>query len=139
MTCKRTKEWFNIGGRGRRVAPKKSHQRGIDGSNDARCSRIRERRKRMRVGRILCVAVMGLVVLGCAGSSKRMNTVRLGMTQQEVVESIGKPDSASAIEDMLYLKYRLRSNGLFTSEYYVRLQNGRVDAYGQVGDFGLGY
>jgi hypothetical protein len=68
-----------------------------------------------------------------------MNAVRLGMTQTEVIETIGNPDSTSAIEETLYLKYRLRSNGLFTSEYYVRLQNGQVDAFGQVGDFGLGY
>ena len=93
----------------------------------------------MRGRRIMCIVVTGLMVIGCAVSSKRMNAVRLGMTQQEVIESIGNPDSTSAIEETLYLKYRLRSNGLFTSEYYVRLQNGQVDAFGQVGDFGLGY
>jgi hypothetical protein len=87
----------------------------------------------------MCIVVTALMVIGCAGSSKRMNAVRLGMTQPEVIESIGNPDSTSAIEETLYLKYHLRSSGLFTSEYYVRLQNGQVDAFGQVGDFGLGY
>jgi hypothetical protein len=31
------------------------------------------------------------------------------------------------------------TDGLFTAEYYVRLQEGKVNAYGRVGDFGLGY
>jgi hypothetical protein len=88
---------------------------------------------------MLCIAVAVLVVCGCAGSSKKMNAVRLGMSKQEVIETMGNPSSTSAIEETLYLKYRLRSSGLFVSEYYVRLQDGEVDAFGQVGDFGLGY
>lgn len=91
------------------------------------------------VNRIM-VLVVGLVLFfGCAGSSKNMNKVRLGMSKTEVIEAMGQPDSTSASRDIEFLKYRFCSEGLFTSEYYVKLQSGRVDAYGRSGDFGLGY
>lgn len=91
------------------------------------------------VNRIM-VLVLGLVLFfGCAGSSKNMNKVRLGMSKTEVIEAMGQPDSTSASRDIEFLKYRFCSEGLFTSEYYVKLQSGRVDAYGRSGDFGLGY
>ena len=93
----------------------------------------------MRMRRIIFIAVAGLLLLGCAGSSKKIDGVQIGMTKQQVVEVMGTPRSTSAIEEIEYLKYRLRSDGLFTAEYYVRLQNGQVDAFGQMGDFGLGY
>lgn len=84
---------------------------------------------------LLCV----LFVSGCAASSKSMNKLQLGMSKSQVVEAIGSPDSTSAYIDVEFLTYRLRSDGLFTADYYVRLQNGKVDAFGQAGDFGYGY
>jgi hypothetical protein len=68
-----------------------------------------------------------------------MNKLRLGMSKTEVIEAMGQPDSTSASRDIEFLKYHFCSEGLFTSEYYVKLQSGRVDAYGRSGDFGLGY
>jgi outer membrane protein assembly factor BamE (lipoprotein component of BamABCDE complex) len=91
------------------------------------------------VNRSVGVLVIVLFVLGCAGSSKNMNKLRLGMSKTEVVDAMGQPDSSSANRNVEYLKYRFHSDGLFTSEYYVKLQDGRVDAYGRAGDFGLGY
>ena len=79
-----------------------------------------------------------LLLFGCASSNK-MNQLELGMTKAEVIDTIGEPKSASAIEELEYLKYRFKSSGWFTDEYYVRLQDGKVDAYGRVGDFGLGF
>ena len=38
-----------------------------------------------------------------------------------------------------YLKYQLISDWIFTDRYYVRLTDGRVDAFGRVGDFNLGF
>lgn len=91
------------------------------------------------VNRIM-VLVVGLVLFfGCAGSPKNMNKLRLGMSKTEVIEAMGQPDSTSASRDIEFLNYRFCSEGLFTSEYYVKLQSGRVDAYGRSGDFGLGY
>ena len=91
------------------------------------------------VNRIMVVLVGVVLFFGCAGSSKNMNKLHLGMSKAEVIEAMGHPDSTSANRDIEYLKYRFYSDGLFTSEYYVKLQDGKVDAYGRSGDFGLGY
>ena len=91
------------------------------------------------VNRIMVLLVGFVLFFGCAGSSKNMNKLRLGMTKTEVIDAMGQPDSTSASRDVEFLKYRFYSEGLFTSEYYVKLQSGSVDAFGRSGDFGLGY
>ena len=93
----------------------------------------------MNPNRLLLVLLAVLLFIGCAASAKNMNQLQLGMTKQEVVDAMGQPNSTSSRQDMELLKYRFRTGGAWTSTYYVRLQNGKVDAFGQVGDFGLGY
>jgi hypothetical protein len=94
-------------------------------------------RRRKGMKRILVVSLLGLFMLGCA-SAGRMNSVRLGMTKQQTLAVMGKPTSTSAKGEVEYLNYRL-SRGLFRDDYYVRLNQGKVDAFGRAGDFGLGY
>jgi hypothetical protein len=91
------------------------------------------------IHRIVILLVATAFLFGCAGSSKKMNKVGLGMTKAEVIEAIGDPKSTSANEDIEYLRYKFMTDGLFTAEYYIRLQEGKVNAFGRVGDFGLGY
>ncbi|KPJ78399.1 MAG: hypothetical protein AMJ54_04085 [Deltaproteobacteria bacterium SG8_13] len=93
----------------------------------------------MHPTRLLLVLLAAALMLGCAASAKKMNQLQLGMTEKEVVTAIGEPGSTSSKGDEVLLKYRLRASGLWKATYYVRLQNGKVDAFGQVGDFGLGY
>jgi hypothetical protein len=80
-----------------------------------------------------------LLICGCAASAQKMNKLQMGMTKAEVVEAMGPPQSTSAKPEVEYLKYRLSSGGMFADDYYVRLRNGKVDAFGTVGDFGIGY
>lgn len=87
---------------------------------------------------ILLTALLAMGA-GCAGTSQKMNRVQIGMTESQVTESLGAPDSTSATEDVVYLRYRLSSGWLFSDDYYIRLREGIVDAYGRAGDFGLGY
>lgn len=94
--------------------------------------------KRGYAALVLVVALL-TVFAGCAGTSEKMNRVQIGMTESQVVETIGTPDSTSATADILYLRYRLSSGWLFYDDYYVRLRDGLVEAYGRAGDFGLGY
>jgi hypothetical protein len=61
------------------------------------------------------------------------------MTKQEVIETIGSPNSTSAIKNVEYLKYRSCTGVFYSDEYYVRLLDGKVEAYGQKGDFNLPY
>jgi hypothetical protein len=88
--------------------------------------------------RIATIGLALMLLLGCAGASK-MNAVQLGMTRDQVVDAIGSPSSTSEMGNTQYLKYQLCSDWIFTDRYYVRLTDGKVDAFGRVGDFNIGY
>lgn len=87
-------------------------------------------------------ALAGLLLVGCA-TSGRINNVSVGMTKQQVIAAMGQPVSTRATAGVEYLEYKLRESGDWvagtwgvpTREYYVRLRDGHVDAYGKMGDF----
>ena len=93
----------------------------------------------MMIKRLTFILLAIVLLFGCAASSKKMNRVQLGMTKAEVIKAMGSPQSTSAIKNVEYLRYRFRTDGLFTAEYYIRLNEGSVAAFGKAGDFGLGY
>ena len=80
-----------------------------------------------------------VALVGCATSHK-MNAVTLGMTKQQVTQALGPPVSTSATSGVEYLNYRFSEtddhafNGV-TTPYFVRIVNGKVEAYGRLGDF----
>ena len=90
----------------------------------------------MKFFRIAMLLVAAALLFGCAS---KMNDVRLGMTREEVVGAVGTPSSTSEMGNTTYLKYQLCSDWIFTDRYFVRLTDGKVDAFGRVGDFNLGY
>jgi hypothetical protein len=92
----------------------------------------------MRIGLWLCIIAVSILMVGCA-SSKKINEISLGMNRDQVITQMGSPDSTSAKDNIEYLNYKLATDGLFRDDYYVRLVNGQVDAYGRAGDFGMGY
>jgi hypothetical protein len=93
----------------------------------------------MKPFRIIIIFLSAAFLFACAGSFQRMNNLKLGMTKQDVIQTIGTPDITSASGHVEYLKYQ-RIAGVFeTDEYYVRLLDGKVDAFGQRGDFNLPY
>lgn len=62
------------------------------------------------------------------------------MTREDVIAVMGNPVSVSAKDGTEYLNYKLSETGDdafrgWTSPYYVRVINGKVDAYGRTGDF----
>ena len=93
----------------------------------------------MKSFRIIGVLASVAFLFACAGSFQRMNNLKLGMTKQEVIQTIGSPDITSASGNVEYLKYRSNTGMFYTDEYYVRLLDGKVDAFGQQGDFNLPY
>jgi len=93
----------------------------------------------MKPFRIIGLLVSVGFLVACAGSFQRMNHLKLGMTKQEVIQTVGSPDITSASGHVEYLKYRSNSGMFYTDEYYVRLLDGKVDAFGQQGDFNLPY
>ena len=88
--------------------------------------------------KLLIPLLISFLFFGCAANATKMNNLNLGMTKKEVVDVIGNPSSTSETSGVLYLKYRLR-DGLISDDYYVRLKDGKVDAYGRFGEFSLGY
>ncbi len=93
----------------------------------------------MLMRRILVLVVAAGLILGCAGTSKKINNVQLGMTKSDVISVMGEPNHSSVREDSEILFYKLTSGGIFTDEYIVRLQQGKVDLFGRRGDFGSLY
>jgi hypothetical protein len=93
----------------------------------------------MLINRVCVILLIAGLILGCAGSAKKLNHVNLGMTKEEVVEVLGKPNHSSARENIEFLNYKLTSNSIFADEYFVRLRDGKVDLFGRRGDFGVIY
>ena len=95
---------------------------------------------------VTMLAILLATVTGCATSAKKMNRLEVGMTKQQVISILGQPESIAAqgngVEAM---RYELSAGhdwwtadmGAFQKkrDYYVRLINGRVESYGQMGDF----
>jgi hypothetical protein len=92
----------------------------------------------MKKYRVIALLLLVMLLSGC-GTASRLNAVQLGMTRDQVVEVAGTPGSTSQLGNMQYLKYQLINDWIFTDRYYVRLTDGRVDAFGRVGDFNLGF
>jgi hypothetical protein len=91
------------------------------------------------------IALAGLVFVGCATSATRLNNISVGMTEAQVVKVLGQPQSTRAKDEVEYLHYKLSESGdwvfwpmagvLQPHNYFVRLTNGVVDAWGKAGDF----
>ncbi|WP_417436851.1 SHOCT domain-containing protein [Idiomarina abyssalis] len=82
---------------------------------------------------------LSLIITGCATSGK-INGVQIGMTKEDAINIMGDPVSISAKGDTEYLNYKLSETDDdaflgWTSPYYIRLINGKVESYGRTGDF----
>lgn len=73
------------------------------------------------------------------GTRPDLSKLQIGMSQEEVINILGKPVNVAASEGVTYLQYGWDSpwDGRVgaTEEYFVRLVNGKVNAFGEKGDF----
>ena len=91
---------------------------------------------------LLLLSVLGLTA--CA-SAHKMNKINLGMHKKEIINILGEPVHTSAKDNYEYLNYQFTKNahdayfeglwGGIKTDYYVRLVDGKVESYGQKGDF----
>ena len=79
--------------------------------------------------------ILAVFFLSACASSNRLNRLSLGMDKSEVLKIMGSPTATSAHEKTEYLTYDLIRPGVGLWPYFVRLKEGKVDAYGMVGDF----
>lgn len=93
----------------------------------------------MQTTKILSVGFIAISLFGCANANK-LNAINIGMTKYEVMKNLGNPNSTSATNGVQYLNYDFYPtddhawSGI-SRQYFVRLVNGKVDAFGQIGDF----
>ena len=87
----------------------------------------------MLVKKMLILFFLSSLVLGCAGSAKKINNLNIGMTKAEVIEVMGEPNYTSAANDIEILSYKLTSNSPYSDTYIVRIVNGKVDRFGKEG------
>jgi hypothetical protein len=87
--------------------------------------------------------LVGALFLASCATAPKMNSLSVGMTKQQVIAAMGRPESVRADGGVEYLHYKLSESGDWvrgtwgvpTRDYFVRLKNGVVDSYGKVGDF----
>jgi len=86
--------------------------------------------------------IIPLFLLGCAPlpTANKINLISLGMTKAKVIEVMGAPVSTAATANVEYLKYNLTETqrdaySNYFTEYFVRIVDGKVNAYGRRGDF----
>ena len=89
---------------------------------------------------LILLIILGTTFLNSCATSYKMNEISLGMPRKEVISTLGYPVSTSAIKGVEYLNYKLyeTSDDAFFgygTPYFVRIINGKVDAYGRMGDF----
>lgn len=101
----------------------------------------------MKIKTILILfTVVTLTVTGCVGTSRKLRKVEIGMTRAEVEKAIGRPHSVSAkqetngIVEFLVYDWKRGNPALGGARariqpFFVHLTNGKVDMFGEHGDF----
>ncbi len=81
--------------------------------------------------KLFLVVLFGSLLAGCAPWIG-IHKIDLGMTKTEVMRQMGKPNSVSGSGNEEYLYYLPYNR--FWERYYVYVVNGKVQAYGRLGD-----
>jgi hypothetical protein len=101
---------------------------------------------------LVAIVVASLVILACAGPppgqrSYTIDRVSVGMSEQHVIALMGPPSRVSAdssatylvyllVDDVNYASFRILPRKETKSEYFVKLVDGHVTAFGPVGESG---
>jgi hypothetical protein len=79
----------------------------------------------------LLLLVIGSFLGGCTTASQ-LNSIHIGMTKDEVIGIMGKPDSTSAQSNVEYLTYYLSNDQSYRDQpYSIRLLDGKVESFGR--------
>ncbi len=97
--------------------------------------------------RILALFTFASFLVACGIPDKtasKTNLLNVGMTKAEVIGVMGQPLGTRAIQNTEILTYRWKPCGIGNImvacdwvEILVRMVDGRLDAYGTIGDFNL--
>ncbi len=96
----------------------------------------------MRITKSASTLILALAIVGCASTPETMKALRVGMTKSEVVSVMGQPQSVSAKGATEYLTYSFCISSCIAPPihrnyvpFFVRLESGKVDSFGEKGDF----
>jgi hypothetical protein len=81
----------------------------------------------------LVLSFFAAVLLAGCETSAKLNSVRIGMTKEEVLSMLGTPDSTSAQANVEYMTYYLSADAGYGRDqpYMVRLVAGKVESFGR--------
>jgi hypothetical protein len=79
----------------------------------------------------LLLLLVGSFLGGCTTASQ-LNDIHIGMSKDQVIAILGKPDSTSAQSNVEYMTYYLSNDQSYRDQpYSVRLLDGKVESYGR--------
>jgi SmpA / OmlA family len=93
--------------------------------------------KMPRIG-LIAITLLTAILTGCVSypNYSLLNKLSVGMNKQEAVRILGEPSSSAAQGNSEYLRYTMADYGLGNfKRCFVRIQNGKVESFGEVGDF----
>ncbi len=81
---------------------------------------------------LIFALLVGALLAGCESSAK-LNSIRIGMSKDEVQSILGTPDSTSAQANVEYMTYYLTADAGYGRDqpYMVRLVAGKVESFGR--------
>ncbi len=81
---------------------------------------------------LVCALLVGALLVGCETSAK-LNSIRIGMTKDQVQSMLGTPDSTSAQANVEYMTYYLTADAGYGRDqpYMIRLVDGKVESFGR--------
>ena len=104
--------------------------------------------------KILITTIAAVLLMGCATSkSLNLSSISIGMDKQKVITLKGEPFRVAAIDGLEYFIYRgidlnrqnspadllvmpfVLLDGKAALEVFIRFKDGKVEAYGRLGDF----
>jgi outer membrane protein assembly factor BamE (lipoprotein component of BamABCDE complex) len=92
--------------------------------------------KVVKCTQFVSLALIFALFLGCTSAQKNMNRLSIGMSKSEVIDVMGHPLSTSANQSTEYMIYRSANAGQgWYGRHFVRIVDGKVDAFGRQGDF----
>jgi hypothetical protein len=90
--------------------------------------------------KFMALGILAIVSPSCQacmyGTAAKLNDISVGMTKAETIEKIGEPDTTyveSGAEFMIY-KWMKTTISWAPKHYYVKLVDGKVEAYGEEKD-----
>ena len=80
--------------------------------------------------------VLSLIwVVGCVSTTKRLDKIKVGMSREQVISLMGKPESTMQSLQGEILRYELNEsiNDWYPAPYYIYIVNGKVKHLGRMG------